>query len=225
MRAELLGAGVPPCPAECTRRSLTRRWTCGSRCSPCIAGCRACTCSWRCRPSTGRVTRPSPSLWRPSGSHAAQQTGATGIKINKHLTTQILRSCSTTERHCIRREFFCDGQTNCVNKTDEVDCTATTQPPINEPGLWEDPGVPFLQVSQFCWINVTPCCFSALFLSPVSCCASWLYCETPPTQETKTLYNQGTRQIEQKICNCKLLVHYPGVTSIRWRIWSMTPGW
>ena len=156
-------AGIPPCPGECTRRSLTRRWTCGSRCSPCIAGCRACTCSWRCRPLTGRVTRLSPSPWRPSGSHVDQKTGATGRIIYIHLTAQLLRSCSTTERHCIRRELFCDGQTNCVNKTDEVDCTATTQPPVNEPGLWEDPGVPFFAGFLNSVVSMSPLVVSVPF--------------------------------------------------------------
>ena len=50
------------------------------------------------------------------------------------------RRCSITKRHCIQRELFCDGQTNCENKTNEINCKKTTQLSVADKSAWKDFG-------------------------------------------------------------------------------------
>jgi len=56
------------------------------------------------------------------------------------------RCSSSSSRHCIRKELFCDGRINCAlpnsKPPDETSCSLTASPPESESAIWEDAGLP-----------------------------------------------------------------------------------
>lgn len=56
------------------------------------------------------------------------------------------KRCGPAQRHCIRRELFCDGRINCALPSqragDETACTRTAAPPVSDSALWQEAGLP-----------------------------------------------------------------------------------